>query len=110
VVAQAQKRSSTYSHLDLSHLFAPVAIESTTIIGPQSMGFLRDVGHHPKWERTNPSSTFYKGLSITVQRDNAASVMGTTGYSTNIFPGHFMYLIPNGFWFAIFLLFLCFII
>ena len=30
---------------------------------------------------------------VAVQRDNAASVMGTTGYSTNIFPKPFMYLI-----------------
>ena len=45
VAALAEERKKTkYAHLDSSHTFTPVAIETSGVIGPQSMIFVRDLG------------------------------------------------------------------
>jgi len=57
-------------------LFVPVAIESTTIIGPQSMGFLRG--------EDKSFIYFMTRLPIAIQTGNPASVRGIIGSSTGL--------------------------
>ena len=41
---EARKRRK-YSHLDHGHLFFPVAIETAGGFGPETMDFIRELGH-----------------------------------------------------------------
>ena len=46
VVAQAEERKySKYCHLDTSHIFIPVAIETLGAFRPRTTKFLRELGH-----------------------------------------------------------------
>ena len=84
VAALAEERKKTkYAHLDSSHTFTPVAIETSGVIGPQSMIFVRDLGRRLAQVTGEERSTTYllQNLSVAVQRGNAASIRGTTGQS-----------------------------
>ena len=61
VAQQAEeKKMQKYKHLDSCYFFTPVAIETSGVFGPKTMEFLKGLG-----------------LSVAVQRGNAASVLGT---------------------------------
>ena len=45
VAALAEERKKNiYAHLDPSHSFIPVAVETSGVVGPQSLAFLKDLG------------------------------------------------------------------
>ena len=39
-----QHKASKYSHLDSNYMFIPVAVETSGVIGPQSLKFIEDLG------------------------------------------------------------------
>ena len=45
-LAEARKISRTLDHLDPVHSFTPVAIETSGVLGPESMAFLKDLERH----------------------------------------------------------------
>ena len=82
VAAAAEEwKKRKYSHLDQCHLFAPVAIETTGVFGPETMEFLRELGCCIQLVSADHNSTTYliQRLSVAVQRGNAASVLGSAG-------------------------------
>ena len=91
VAALAEERKKNiYAHLDPSHSFTPVAVETSGVVGPQSLAFLKDLGRRMRQVTGEERSLSYllQRVSVAVQRGNAASVLGTTGLAvpdTSIF-------------------------
>ena len=80
VAAAAEERKKRkYSHLDRCHSFVPVAIETTGVFGPDTMPFLRELGRRLQRVSADHNSFTYliQRLSVAVQRENAASVLGS---------------------------------
>ena len=76
-----EKKRDKYAHLDPSHSFTPVAVETSGAIGPQLLAFLKDLGRRLR-QVTGEDRAFshlLQRVAVAVQRGNAASVMGTTG-------------------------------
>ena len=80
--AEERKRAK-YEHLNSSHTFTPVPIETSRVLGPQSETFIKDLGRCLTQVMGEERSTTYllPRLSVAVQRGNSASVLGTTGQS-----------------------------
>ena len=59
----------------------PVAIESLGTFGARSLKFIRDLGRRIALQSGDPLATTYliQRLAVTVQRGNAASIIGTIG-------------------------------
>jgi hypothetical protein len=59
--------------------FTPVAVETLGALGEQAFAFFRDLGHRIATVTAEPRSFqfFMQRLSVTVQRGNAACVLGT---------------------------------
>ena len=82
VAALAEERKTAkYAHLNPTHAFTPVAIETSGVFGPQTMAFLKELGQRLAQASGDERSTTYlfQRLSVAVQRGNSASVLGTTG-------------------------------
>ena len=82
VAALAEERKTAkYAHLNPMHAFTPVAIETSGVVGPQTMAFLKELGQRLAQASGDERSTTYlfQRLSVAVQRGNSASVLGTTG-------------------------------
>ena len=76
-----EKKRDKYAHLDPSHSFTPVAVETSGAIGPKSLAFLKDLGRRLR-QVTGEDRAFshlLQRVAVAVQRGNPASVMGTTG-------------------------------
>ena len=82
-VLAEERKHMKYSKLDsiYSHQFEPVAIETTGVIGERSRKFLEELGRCIRRVSGEVNSTAFllQWLSIAVQRENAASVLGTIG-------------------------------
>ena len=59
--------------------FSPVAFETLGVVGSESLQFLKDLGRRIHRATDNPKSYIYllRRLSISIQRGNSASVLGT---------------------------------
>ena len=93
VAAQAEERKrSKYLHLSPVHLFLPVAIETSGVVGPQSKMFLKELGRRMEQATGEPLSRAYlfQRLSVAIQRGNAASVLGSSSTTSQDFePDYF---------------------
>ena len=80
VLAETKKKSK-YSFLDSGHSFLPVVCESSGVIGPLALAFLRELGSRLSQISGEPKSHQYllQRVSVAVQRGNTASVMGSFG-------------------------------
>ena len=80
-----EKKQEKYAHLDPSHCFTPVAIETTGAVGSRSLSFLKDLGHRLRQVTGEEKSFSYllQRLSVAIQRGNAASVLGTVRRPTD---------------------------
>ena len=72
VVAEMDRRKrEKYAHLDPSHFFVPIAVETLGAIGPEAGHFFRDqkadYGRHYLSQR----------VSVAIQCGNAAAILGT---------------------------------
>ena len=89
-LAEERKKNIYYAHLDPSHSFTPVAVETSGVVGPQSLAFLKDLGRRMRQVTGEERSLSYlrilQRVSVAVQRGNAASVLGTTGLAVQILP------------------------
>ena len=83
VTAQAEMRKiAKYSSLNSTlYSFMPVAIESLGTFGVRTLKFIRDLGRRIVLQSVDPLATTYliQRLAVTIQRGNAASIIGTMG-------------------------------
>ena len=80
VAAAAESRKKTkYSNLLSSHVFTPVAIETSGVFGPETEAFIKELGRRLRQVTGDERSHQHlvQRLSIALQRGNAASVLGT---------------------------------
>ena len=68
-----------YNHLKSTHIFAPVAVESSGAFGSNSLQFLRELVSRLRSHTGNPLAYQHllQQLSVAVQRGNAISVRGS---------------------------------
>ena len=83
VAALAEDRKRTkYTCLEQSYTFTPIVIETSGVFGLLTLQFLKDLGNWLRQATGDENSYTYliQRLSVSVQRGNAASVMGTIGH------------------------------
>mgnify|MGYP006376173573 CR=1 FL=1 len=73
------RKSAKYRSLAAFYCFLPVAVETLGALGEEAYTF-RDLGHRIATVTTEPKSFQFlmQRLSMTLQRGNAACVLGTT--------------------------------
>ena len=73
------RKAELYNHLKGTHIFAPVAVESSGAFGSSSLRFLRELASHLRSHTGNPLAYQHllQQLSVAVQRGNAISVRGS---------------------------------
>ena len=78
-----QNKRQKYAHLAASYYFVPVAIETSGVMGPEALAFIRELGHRLKAETGEPRSLHFllQRISVAMQRGNAAAVLGTSARS-----------------------------
>ena len=71
-----------YTCLEPTYTFTPIAIETSGVLGPLTLQFLKDLGNRLRQATSDESSYTYliQRLSVSVQRGNTASVLGTIGH------------------------------
>ena len=87
VAAAAESRKlSKYSYLDPAHFFVPVAVETAGVFGPLSRAFMQDLGDRLNKVSGDARSRLFlfQRVSVTIQRGNAASVLGTIAPSASL--------------------------
>ena len=73
-----ERKCSKYSSLPVTHDFIPVAIETSGVMEPQSLHFMRELGRRVGRQTGDPlaSSHLFQRLSTAIQRGNSACIMG----------------------------------
>ena len=71
------RKKLKYSHLDPTHAFIPVAVETLGAFGREAQSFLREVSHRIASSTGDPQSHQFllQRVSVAVQRGNAASIL-----------------------------------
>ena len=80
VADQAERRkASQYSHLEGSHFFAPVSVETTGAMGTDTIRFLREIARKIATRSGEPNAYQHliQRISVAVQQGNSISIMGT---------------------------------
>ena len=64
-----------------THVFVPVAVESSGVFGPKSLSFVRELGRRLRDQSGEEKSSTYliQRLSMAVQRGNALAILGGIG-------------------------------
>ena len=77
-LAEERKRRK-YNDFLQRFCFSPVAFETLGVVGSESLQFLKDLGRRIHQATDDPKSYIYllRRLSISIQRGNSASVLGT---------------------------------
>ena len=73
------RKQVLYSHLQSTHTFAPVAVETTGAFGTESLQFLKHLEIRLCSQSGNPSAYQHliQRLSVAVQQSNAMAVRGS---------------------------------
>ena len=74
-----RRKRAKHSHLDSSHFFVLVAVETLGVMGPDAGHLFRDLGRRIATATSGSLSHQYlmQHVAVAVQRGNAASVLGT---------------------------------
>ena len=86
VAAAAEERKKIkYSNLTSSYCFTPVAFETSGVLGPAAMNFIKDLGSRLTQATGEEEATvrILQRMSV-FQRGNAASVMGSLGSAPHL--------------------------
>ena len=77
-VVAKEAESARYSHLERSHYFVPIAVETFGAFCSEARSFLRDLGHRIVSSTQDPLSYLHlkQRISVAVQRGNLVSVRG----------------------------------
>ena len=81
MAGQAEEKKTKYLHLAANYIFTPVAIETSGVIGRQSLAFIRELGGRMEKATGDTCSLLHlvQRLSIAIQRGNAAAILGSFG-------------------------------
>ena len=73
------RKSAKYQSLTAMYSFTPIAIETLGALGEEATAFFRELGQRIVAATNEPRSCQYlmQRLSVTVQRGNAACILGT---------------------------------
>ena len=85
VAAEAeQRKKEEYSHLNSSHHFMPVAVETLGVFGCKACTLFRDISHHIFSVTQDPLAHLYliQRVAMEIPRGNAAAVLGTISHGT----------------------------
>ena len=76
-----QLKHSKYTNQESKYAFVSVAIESSKAFASKAQWFFKDHGHWLRQATLDPSShlSLIQQLSVELQRDNAAAVLGSMG-------------------------------
>ena len=88
VASQAERnKCQKYALLCTSHHFVPIAIETSGVFGPEAASFFGELGRRIRAETGEPRSLQFllQGISVAVQRGNAAAVLGTAPAADNVY-------------------------
>ena len=85
VEEEAEKKKTKYSHLEFSHHFVPVAVETLGVFGPETRCFLWELGRRLKEATLEPLSHHFllQRISVAVQRGNTAAILGSIASDTD---------------------------
>ena len=81
VAEEAERRKQDkYAHLEASHFFAPVAVESLGAFGPEARSFFKELGRRLTSSTMEPLSHQYllQRVAVAVQQGNTAAILGTS--------------------------------
>ena len=81
VVEEAEgRKKAKYSHLERSHCFIPVTVETLGVFGPEARYLMKDLGRRIADATLKPLSTHYlrQRISVAVQRGNAVAILSST--------------------------------
>ena len=86
VAALAEQKEAKYETIAPTHLFCPIAIETSGVFGPDAYAILCDLARRIKDTSSEPNSKVYlfQMISVVVQRGNAASVLGCAGLDLDV--------------------------
>ena len=88
------RKKQKYSCLSSTHLFTPIAIESSGVFRTEAISFVKEFGLFLKNVTGEPAARHYliQKLSVAVQRGNAAAILGSMGgLATSIFFHNYSY-------------------
>ena len=86
VAEQAEKKKRyKYAHLETSHYFLPVAVESLGVFGLDARSFFSNLGRRLRNTTSEPMSHLHliQRISLAVQRGNAVSILATSGLESS---------------------------
>ena len=95
--AESLKEEKYIDFLD-THEFAPIAVETSGVLGPRTLTFVKELGRRLRSHTGEEKSSTYllQRVSIAVQRGNAISVLGTSAATG----------IPDSIWWPLFLFYI----
>ena len=78
---QVYDYNAIYEKLLRNYIFVPIAVETFGLWGPRGLKFVKEIGRkiQEKTGNKNATSHIIQAISMTVQRGNATSIMGTLG-------------------------------
>ena len=82
VASEAQRRKrAKYAHLNPSHHFVPIAVETLGAFGPEALTFIRDLGQRIMDATQEPLSHHHlrQRIAVAVQRGNVAAILDCMG-------------------------------
>ena len=82
VASEAERRKrAKYAHLNPSHHFMPIAVETLGAFGPEALTFIHDLGRRIMDATQEPLSHHHlrQRIAVAVQQGNAAAILGCMG-------------------------------
>ncbi len=76
-----RKKRAKYAHLEVSHYFVPVAVETLGVFGPEVGSFLHELGRCIMDSALEPLSHHFlrQRIAVAIQRGNNAAILGSAG-------------------------------
>ena len=73
------KKLSKYAHLESTHHFVPVAVETLGALGPEASSLLKEIARRISLARGEERAHEFllQRVAVAIQRGNAASVLGS---------------------------------
>ena len=83
--AAEHRKRAMYSHLEATHHFVPLAVESLAVLGHEARAFLRDLVRRQTSATDDRQSHQFllQRVAVAIQRGNPAAVLGTIGGTGN---------------------------
>ena len=74
-----RRKASQYSHLEVSHFFAPVSVETSGAMGTNTLRLLREIAHRIVTRSGEPNAyqPLIQRILVSLQRGNMISIMET---------------------------------